>query len=159
MGDPTFRSLKFEEMSPPNTTGGRWELSRDDLGFDVTDLAFWLDADALFLIEKRGYVPNPLPCTFLIQDLRTVWRIHFRELSTNDAHPMAFQPFFDIHQERNEIWAQCEIVSYEERLSVEFFDTRRNSGSPLAAVIFDWTTGMVLLVSLMHYYESLTDIK
>ncbi|KIM26194.1 hypothetical protein M408DRAFT_197279 [Serendipita vermifera MAFF 305830] len=48
-----FRGTHFEELLPPTTKGGRWSLDRADTGVDASDLSFWLDADALYLVERR----------------------------------------------------------------------------------------------------------
>lgn len=127
-----FRGTHFEELLPPTTKGGRWSLDRADTGVDASDLSFWLDADALYLVERRdnGYT----------------WRIHFRHLSTNEVHRLAFAPFIDFHGDDREVWEECEIVCYEERLSVEFYD---NLGPDrhrrTAVVVIDWITGQILL--------------
>lgn len=59
--DGTFKKIRFEELVPPDTPGGRWTFSTNDLGIDCCDFSFWLDADALFVIEK---LPNWLVCTY-----------------------------------------------------------------------------------------------
>ncbi|KIM26193.1 hypothetical protein M408DRAFT_330752 [Serendipita vermifera MAFF 305830] len=128
----TFRGIHFEELVSPTTEGGRWTLDRKDTGVDASDLSFWLDADALYLIE-------PL-------DLGQTWRIHFRHLSTNETHRLAFAPFIDFHRGDRGIWRECEIICHEKRLSVEFYDDRGPGGSRRTAVIImDWTTGDILL--------------
>ncbi len=51
----TFRGVYFEELVSPTVEGGRWSISREDTGVDASDLSFWLDADALYLIEPRDH--------------------------------------------------------------------------------------------------------
>ena len=51
--NPMFRKLRMEELVSPEYEGGRWELTRDDLGLDATDFAYWLGMDALILMESR----------------------------------------------------------------------------------------------------------
>lgn len=53
----TFRGVIFEELVPPTVEGERWTVN-GNTGVDATDLSFWLDADALYLIEPRdnGYI-------------------------------------------------------------------------------------------------------
>lgn len=52
VGDnPTFRKLRMEELVSPEYEGGRWELTREDLGLEATDFAYWLGMDALILME------------------------------------------------------------------------------------------------------------
>jgi len=43
----------FHELAPPSSMEGRWSHQRDDIGLDVTDFSFWLEADAVFLLERR----------------------------------------------------------------------------------------------------------
>ena len=53
-GNKTFRGLVFEELLDPQTEGGRWSLSQKNTGIDIKDFSFWLDEDALFLVESLG---------------------------------------------------------------------------------------------------------
>ena len=80
------------------------------------------------------------------------WRIHFRHLSCTESHQLAFEPFIDFRKdEGHDIWESCMIMVWEERISVEFFDFRGPDESRrMAAVIIDWTTGQILLVSVTH---------
>jgi hypothetical protein len=80
------------------------------------------------------------------------WRVHFRHLSRNEPHRLAFEPFIDFPKLENcAIWDDCTIMVCEERISVEFFDF----GGPyetgrMAAAIIDWTTGQILLVGITN---------
>jgi hypothetical protein len=46
----------FQELSPPWSPKGSWSLDRDNMGIDARDFSFWLDADAIFLVEWRNDV-------------------------------------------------------------------------------------------------------
>ena len=80
------------------------------------------------------------------------WRVHFRHLSCNEPHRLAFEPFIDFPKlENHVIWDDCTIMVCEQRISVEFFDF----GGPyesgrMAAAIIDWTTGQTLLVGITN---------
>jgi hypothetical protein len=50
----SFQKLKFEEMISPDSEGGRWEFKTGNLGFEVQEFSYWLDVDALLLIESRN---------------------------------------------------------------------------------------------------------
>lgn len=50
----TFRNIYFEELLPPYFQDGRWTFSTGDLGFDAHDFSFWLEGDALFVVESVG---------------------------------------------------------------------------------------------------------
>ena len=54
----SFRKLKFEELISPESDGGRWSFRIENLGMEVQEFSYWLDADALLLIEScdDGYV-------------------------------------------------------------------------------------------------------
>jgi hypothetical protein len=43
----------FQELAPPGSLKDRWSLDRDHMGIDAHDFSFWLDADAMFLVERR----------------------------------------------------------------------------------------------------------
>ncbi|KIM26197.1 hypothetical protein M408DRAFT_197298 [Serendipita vermifera MAFF 305830] len=130
--DTTFRSLHFQELLPPNTPGGIWSVIHGDLGVDTQDISFWLDEDALFLVE------------FISPE--DIWRIHFRHLSTNETHRRAFAPFIDFNKGSHLIWENFELLCYEERISAQFFDHHNHNGTKQRAAIFlDWTTGEIMM--------------
>lgn len=77
----------------------------------------------------------------------TVWRIHFRELSSGEIHPLVAQPYMDFSRNEHEIWEFCEIVVHTDMLVVEFSDRLGTEGMKrLAAVVLNWRTGHILLV-------------
>ena len=47
-----FRKLKFEELISPESEGGRWNFKIENLGMEAQEFSYWLDADALLLIES-----------------------------------------------------------------------------------------------------------
>lgn len=128
----TFRSLHFQELLPPDTPGGIWSVDHDDLEVDTSDISFWLNGDTLFLVE------------FISQG--DIWRIHFRHLSTSETHRRAFAPFIDFSKGSHLIWESCELLCYEERILAQFFDHRDpDRAKQMAAIVFDWTTGDVMM--------------
>ncbi|KIM25668.1 hypothetical protein M408DRAFT_331028 [Serendipita vermifera MAFF 305830] len=128
--EPTFRRLRMEELVSPEYEGGRWELTRDDLGLNATDFAYWLGMDALILMESR--------------ENGDVRRMHFRKLESNEPHPLATLPYMDFSRENCEVWERCNTISYEERIAMvfgEFEDDVRKR----AVIVIDWILGRVLL--------------
>ena len=104
-----------------------------------------------------------MTCESLIQRFKKVlllnarahtdaWRIHFRHLSCNETHQVAFEPFIDFLKDEGRVmWDKCGIIVWEERISVEFSDFRRpHLSRRKATTIFDWTTGQILLVSVTY---------
>lgn len=53
-----FRGVYFEELAPPDQSQDIWSVRIEDTGVDASDFSFWLNAEALFLVEPRnqGYV-------------------------------------------------------------------------------------------------------
>jgi hypothetical protein len=88
-----------------------------------------------------------MSCTSHNAYFRAIWRIHFRELSTNEPHPQAARPSIDFLRSECEVWESCEVVNEEEIVVIEFSDDLGFNGTKrVAAVILDWRTGRVLLV-------------
>jgi hypothetical protein len=78
---------------------------------------------------------------------RNVRRVHFRQLSVNEPHPLAPLPFIDILKKNCEIWEFCNTVSYEERVALVFGD-EEGEARRTAVLILDWRVGEILLVRL-----------
>ena len=129
-----------------------------NLDITAQDFSYCLDADALFLIEPRekGHVFTASICDYTSNGFRrTVWRIHFRKLSTCEVHPLTAQPYIDFLKTECDVWESCEMLSHEDILTVEFSDQLGNNGMKrLAAVMLNWRTGQEILVRrfLLHVY-------
>jgi hypothetical protein len=127
-------------------------LLKEDIGIDATDFSYWLGMDALVLMEPRenGYwacFSFTWPYVLTISHDRDVRRMHFRQLSSNEPHPLAALPFMDILKEDCEVWESCNTVSYEERVALVFGDSEGGI-QRTAVLILDWRIGQILLVRL-----------
>ncbi|KIM26195.1 hypothetical protein M408DRAFT_197287 [Serendipita vermifera MAFF 305830] len=128
----SFRSIHFRELLPPDTPDGIWSVDHDDLGVNTRDVSFWLDGDALCLVESTSQ--------------GSIWRIHFRHISTGQTHQRAFAPFIDFSRGSHLIWGYCEPLCYEERVLLQFYDHLDHDRTrQTAAIVLDWTTGEVMM--------------
>ncbi|CCA68083.1 hypothetical protein PIIN_01951 [Serendipita indica DSM 11827] len=139
IGDGSFIGLKYRELAPPPSQSQDvtpddmnmpWEHTIDHLGMNATDFSFNAYHDAQILMES-------------LYD-NTVRRMHFRRISTNEVHPDAAAPYFDIFAKDCSVWAGCQTIAYQNRVLMMFSDWNGDLRTS-AAMVIDWKLSKAVL--------------
>ena len=67
-------------------------------------------------------------------------------MSTNEVHPDAAAPYFDIFAEDCSVWRECQTIGYQNRVLLLFSEWEENLRN-CAVMIIDWRLSKAVLVS------------
>ncbi|PVG03791.1 hypothetical protein CPB86DRAFT_778903 [Serendipita vermifera] len=105
-----FRSIVYKELVPPNYSEKRWIHTWEHLDIPILDFSFGAHGDLQVLVELR--------------DSNTCRRVHFRTISTNEAHPNSATPYLDILRSECSIWENCFTLAYEDMVAFTFWELK-----------------------------------
>ncbi|KAG8831127.1 hypothetical protein FRC18_007092 [Serendipita sp. 400] len=133
-----FQRIIYHELVPSQVKKERWEQEWKDIGFVATDFSYNLHDDVQIFMELR--------------DNGNVRRMHFLTISTNQPHPRAYKPYFDVCKDVCPVWEECKTIAYDNYIAMLFLEWRGLNRSG-GAMVIDWRTASVVLP-----YTRVTDL-
>ena len=145
------RSLYFYQLPSLNKGTGYKDWIHEDLGLDVRDFGISPEQDLLVLLEIASVEIPPGATHFEEQ-----YKLHLRTMMTNEPHPAAptslgatleFKCHSPVQPDRS---FGFQILGHLLALVFRF----RERGYSSHVVVWDWTTGQMLMVSQFQYSAS-----